>query len=448
MLPPKRGPVKHACIIAPDDGGGRSETAGTPAPAAARLHPRRPGRRGRGRLPRLHAGGDLGHVRAPGRRPLSGVSVRTCAGRGPPLPVQRRRAALDRRHQPPLHRGARPARSDRDPRRRSHRLRHRDGRRLLRGIRAACLLRRHAPRRAARGPAGRAARRLRRARRVVVPLRLRYRALPVPGPVAAGAGWPARMRACRSGRFRRAGSASRRRDCPSPSPWPWPGRCARARPPRFDPALAAGGAGWPSWPYRVVTGPGWHVRRGQVPAQATGQPGPGHRARCTSTSCAACCWASIHHRSHRAGAAGLALLSPLALTFHRRGAIVPPRALRRATAAWLAMVAAVRAGHAQRLPRRPVPALRALGLPGLLALRRRARARDDLGHPRSTTNRPLSGPAIRRSRWGRWPPCASRRCTASSPGTSTAATWARPTGSGATCLRARPWRTWPRASST
>ena len=92
----------------------------------------------------------------------------------------------------------------------------------------------------------------------------------------------------------------------------------------------------------------------------------------------------IHRRSRSdSGAAGPRSSSPLAPRLHRggrdrtaTGAAARHRRLARDGRG------PVRAGHAQRLPRRPVPALRALGLPGLPGPDcRRARARDDLGHP-------------------------------------------------------------------
>ena len=235
----------------------------------------------------------------------------------------------------------------------------------------------------------------------------------------SSAGWPARMRACRYGRFRACWWRSRvRRDCPSPSPWPWPGRCARARSAaRIDPRpwlpVAAGLAVLAL--YRLVTGSwlgtsvedksllaSYGVNQGLAIASEYGVDVV--RGLLLGLS-------SIAGPDRTSGAAGPRSSSPLALAFIAVAAIVPPRALRRATAAWLAMVAALFAlvtpnvflgAQFQRYV--------LWAFPGFLAL-----TAAGLGHATTWAIRdprreraPLSGrwPSCG-SGWGRWPPCAS-----------------------------------------
>ena len=264
-------------------------------------------------VPGLHAGRDAGPLRSPGRRPVPRLPVR--AGRSwrdirsattPARPPSTGATSLLYTFGLALPAGGR------DPRRRTHRLRHRDRRRLLRGVGAAGAVGRHPAGGAARRDAGRAPGRPRRPRRVVLPLRVRHRALPVPRPVAARAmaGQRRRGGAPVDGAGRAARAARARRDCPSRSPWPRPGSGAPSRPAaaRRGPAAVAARGGRPGRArpvpraHRLVAG---NVRRGQVAArELRPQPGAGHRQPNTaSTWCAGCCSASTRRRCRSGSAA-------------------------------------------------------------------------------------------------------------------------------------------------
>jgi hypothetical protein len=142
---------------------------------------------------------------------------------------------------------------------------------------------------------------------------------------------------------------------------------------------------------------------------------------------------------------------PLALAFIGVAAIVPPRAVRRAIAAWLAMVAALFAlvtpnvfigAQFQRYLLWAFPGLLALTAAGWGTRRPGPSAIPAARGPSSEPSRSCG------SRWVGSRPCASRPSMANSPATSIVATWRPPSGSGATSPQARRWRTSPPASST